>query len=203
MIDIDTIKFDEATGLVPAMIIDKTTAKPLMLGYMNRESLQASLKTGKAVFYSRSRKTLWKKGETSGNYLYISFVHADCDGDALVVYVSPAGPVCHNGTYSCFEGIAPETEKRFLYTLETVINKRKAEMPEGSYTSRLFAGGLPKITQKVGEEAVETIIAAMKNDKAEIINETADLLYHTLVMLSASGLSLADIENKLAERHNA
>lgn len=203
MIDIDTIKFDEATGLVPAIIIDKTKAKPLMLGYMNRESLQTSLKTGKAVFYSRSRKTLWTKGETSGNYLYISSVHADCDRDALLVYVSPAGPVCHNGTYSCFEGIAPETEKGLLYTLETVINKRKAEMPEGSYTSRLFAGGLPKITQKVGEEAVETIIAAMKNDKAEIINETADLLYHTLVMLSASGLSLADIENKLAERHNA
>ncbi len=201
MIDVDTIKFDEATGLIPAMVIDAMTAKPLMLGYMNRESLQASLKTGKAVFYSRSRKTLWTKGETSGNYLYISSVHADCDRDALLVYVSPAGPVCHNGTYSCFEGIAPETEKGFLYTLEEVINRRKAEMPEDSYTSKLFTRGLPRITQKVGEEAVETIIAAMKNDREELINETADLFYHVLVLLSAAGLKMSDIEEKLAERH--
>lgn len=201
MINPDELKYDVITGLIPAVILDQGTGKPLMLGYMNKESLEASLQSRKAVFYSRSREKLWIKGETSGNYLYISSIHADCDADALVVYASPTGPVCHNGTYSCFEGISDGYSDSFLKTLEEIIKKRKAEMPEDSYTTLLFKKGLPRITQKVGEEAVETIIAAMKNDRDEIINETADLMYHLLVMLAATNVGLDEVESKLRKRH--
>ena len=173
-------------GLVPAIIQDASTKKVLMLAYMNEEAYDKTLQTGLATFWSRSRKQLWTKGETSGNYLHVKEILADCDADTLLVYVS------------CFD-IAPE--QGFLGELEKVVRKRHEQMPQGHYTTKLFTEGVAKISQKVGEEAVETILEAMRGDKGRYIYEASDLLYHLLVLNEQMGISLGDLEKELLSRH--
>lgn len=198
--DTNTIKFDPQTGLVPAIIQDIDTKQLLMLGYMNKESLELTLKTKKVTFFSRSRQTIWIKGETSGNYLNLISINADCDNDTLLIFAKPDGPTCHTGSYNCFD-IEKQPVLDFLPKLQDVIDQRKKEMPEGSYTTHLFTKGIDKIAQKVGEEAVETIIEAKNTDDNLLLNESADLIYHLMVLLSARNLSIKDVENVLVERH--
>ena len=201
MIDINTLKFDE-NGLIPAIVTDAESKKVLTLAYMNKESLEISMKEGKTCFWSRSRQELWRKGETSGNYQHIVSITADCDGDALEVSVVKDGPACHTGTDSCFNDVL-FGEKKSDFRLESLMNKlkgRKKDMPEGSYTTYLFQKGLDKILKKVGEECTEVIIAAKAEDKAETIYEIADLAYHTLVLMIESGIEIEDIKNELASR---
>lgn len=198
--DTNTIKFDPQTGLVPAIIQDIDTKQVLMLGYMNKESLELTMETKKVTFYSRSRQELWIKGETSGNYLNLISIDADCDNDTLLIFTKPDGPTCHTGSYNCFD-IEKQPVLDFLPKLQSVIDQRKKEMPEGSYTTHLFTKGIDKIAQKVGEEAVETIIEAKNTDDNLLLNESADLIYHLMVLLSARKLSIKDVERILAERH--
>lgn len=201
MIDINTLKFDEK-GLIPAIVTDAETKKVLTLAYMNKESLEISIKEGKTCFWSRSRQELWRKGETSGNYQHIVSITADCDGDALEVSVIKDGPACHTGADSCFNDII-YGEKKSDFRLESLMAKlkgRKKDMPEGSYTTYLFQKGIDKILKKVGEECTEVIIAAKAEDKAETIYEIADLAYHTLVLMIESGIEIEDIKNELASR---
>lgn len=188
-------------GLVPAVIQDARTLQVLMLGYMNREAYEKSLAEGRVTFYSRSRQCLWTKGETSGHWLDIVSVAADCDADTLLVRVIPHGPTCHTGSKTCFGEAVPETEG-FIRYLQGVIQGRHAEMPEGSYTSKLFTRGVNKIAQKVGEEAVETVIEAVAGNRDAMIYEASDLVYHLLVLLEATGCSIADLERELARRHS-
>ena len=188
-------------GLVPAVIQDDRTLQVLMLGYMNREAYEKSLAEGRVTFYSRSRQRLWTKGETSGNYLDIVSVTADCDDDTLLIRVIPHGPTCHTGSKTCFGEAVPETEG-FIRYLQSVIRGRHTEMPEGSYTSKLFNRGVNKIAQKVGEEAVETVIEAVAQNREAMIYEASDLVYHLLVLLEATGCSIADLEKELARRHS-
>lgn len=198
-------------GLIPAIIQDDTTLAVLMLGYMDKEALEKTQKEGRVTFYSRSRGRLWTKGETSGNYLDVVSIARDCDSDSLLIRVNPHGPVCHTGTVSCFadEAVrqavaAGEKETRtegFIRELEQVIRQRHRDMPEGSYTSRLFSRGVPKIAQKVGEEAVETVIEAVAQNRDAMIYEASDLVYHLLVLLEATGCSIADLEKELERRH--
>ena len=188
-------------GLVPAVIQDARTLQVLMLGYMNREAYEKSLAEGRVTFYSRSRQCLWTKGETSGHWLDIVSVAADCDADTLLVRVTPHGPTCHTGSKTCFGEAVPETEG-FIRYLQGVIQGRHAEMPEGSYTSKLFTRGVNKIAQKVGEEAVETVIEAVAGNRDAMIYEASDLVYHLLVLLEATGCSIADLERELARRHS-
>ena len=197
--ELDSAK--QTDGLIPAVIQDDRTLQVLMLGYMNREAYEKSLTEGRVTFYSRTRGCLWTKGETSGNYLDIVSVTADCDDDTLLIRVIPHGPTCHTGAKSCFAGAAPETEG-FIRYLQSVIRGRHAEMPEGSYTSRLFDRGVNKIAQKVGEEAVETVIEAVAGNREAMIYEASDLVYHLLVLLEATGCSVADLEKELARRHS-
>ena len=197
--ELDSAK--QTDGLIPAVIQDDRTLQVLMLGYMNREAYEKSLTEGRVTFYSRTRGCLWTKGETSGNYLDIVSVTADCDDDTLLIRVIPHGPTCHTGAKSCFAGAAPETEG-FIRYLQSVIRGRHAEMPEGSYTSRLFDRGVNKIAQKVGEEAVETVIEAVAGNREAMIYEASDLVYHLLVLLEATGCSVADREIELARRHS-
>ena len=180
-------------GLVPAVIQDDRTLQVLMLGYMNREAYEKSLAEGRVTFYSRTRRRLWTKGETSGNWLDIVSVAADCDNDTLLIRVIPHGPTCHTGSKTCFGEAVPETEG-FIRYLQSVIRGRHAEMPEGSYTSKLFTRGVNKIAQKVGEEAVETVIEAVAKNREAMIYEASDLIYHLLVLLEATGCSIADLE---------
>ena len=187
-------------GLVPAVIQDDRTLQVLMLGYMNREAYEKSLTEGRVTFYSRSRRCLWTKGETSGNWLDIVSVAADCDCDTLLIRVIPHGPTCHTGAASCFDGAAAGPEG-FIRYLQGVIQRRHAEMPEGSYTSKLFDRGVNKIAQKVGEEAVETVIEAVAGNREAMIYEASDLVYHLLVLLEATGCSIADLERELSARH--
>ena len=201
MIDINSLKFDEK-GLIPAIVTDAESGKVLTLAYMNKESLEISMKEGKTCFWSRSRQELWRKGETSGNYQQIVSITADCDGDALEVSVVKDGPACHTGTDSCFNDVI-FGEKKSDFRLESLMAKlkgRKKDMPEGSYTTYLFQKGLDKILKKVGEECTEVIIAAKAEDKAETIYEIADLAYHTLVLMIESGIEIEDIKNELASR---
>jgi len=198
--DTNTIKFDPQTGLVPAIIHDIDTKQVLMLGYMNKQSLEQTLETKKVTFYSRSRQEIWVKGETSGNYLNLISIDSDCDNDTLLIFAKPDGPTCHTGSYNCFD-IKKQPVLNFLPKLQGVIDQRKKEMPEGSYTTHLFTKGIDKIAQKVGEEAVETIIEAKNTDDNLLLNESADLIYHLMVLLSARNLSIKDVENILAERH--
>ena len=184
-------------GLVPAVIQDARTLQVLMLGYMNEEAYDKSLAEGRVTFYSRSRQCLWTKGETSGNWLDIVSVAADCDDDTLLVRV----PTCHTGSKTCFGEAVPETEG-FIRYLQSVIQGRHAEMPEGSYTTKLFNRGVNKIAQKVGEEAVETVIEAVAQNREAMIYEASDLVYHLLVLLEATGCSIADLEKELARRHS-
>ena len=200
---IEDIKFDE-NGLIPAVVQDLYTNEVLTVAYMNRESLEISMSEGKTCFYSRSRKQLWRKGETSGNYQHIAAIKVECDGDALVVLVSKDGPACHLGTESCFSDYLyiSDTIKSFsINALYEELVGRKVEMKEGSYTSYLFKEGIDKILKKVGEECTEVIIGGKGGDKAETIFEIADLTYHILVLMIEMGISPADILKELASRH--
>jgi phosphoribosyl-ATP pyrophosphohydrolase/phosphoribosyl-AMP cyclohydrolase len=190
--------FDPQTGLIPAIVLDAATGTVLMLGYMNAESVAKTYETGLVTFYSRSRQTLWTKGETSGNTFALVDIREDCDGDALLVLANPVGPACHNGTTSCFhpyEGL----DLAFLAQLQTLLESRRREMPPGSYTSTMFAKGVDKLAQKVGEEAVETVIAA-KNDNAELIYEASDLVFHLMMLLTEKGLRIEDVARELRRR---
>ena len=201
--DISKLKFDEK-GLIPAIVVDAKTRRVLTLAYMNEESLKISLQKELTCFYSRSRRELWLKGETSGNYQHIVSITADCDYDALQVLVEPEGPACHLGTDSCFEHPLFESEERSEFSLELLvklIEGRKKTRQEGSYTTYLFEKGLDKILKKVGEECTEVIIAAKAEDKKETVYEIADLVYHVLVLMIQSDISLADVRNELASRH--
>ena len=201
--DINNLKFDEK-GLIPAIVVDAESGKVLTLAYMNRESLEISLREKKTCFWSRSRQELWLKGETSGNYQHIQTITADCDGDALVVKVLKDGPACHTGSDSCFfEEIlgTPVNDEFSISDLYKLLMGRKEEMPEGSYTSYLFEKGLDKILKKVGEECTEVIIASKDNDKAETIYEIADLMYHVMVMMVEMGISVEEVKAELASRH--
>ena len=203
MVNIEELKFDEK-GLIPAIVVDSVTKQVLTLAYMNKESLQISMEKGLTCFYSRSRQELWLKGETSGNYQHIVSITADCDKDALVVVVEPDGPACHLGTKSCFTNPVwdSETLQEFSYEgLMKLIEGRKIEKKEGSYTTYLFEKGIDKILKKVGEECTEVIIAGKADDKAETIYEIADLAYHVMVLMTQMGISLEDIHKELASRH--
>ena len=203
MIDIEKLKFDEK-GLIPAIVVDAIAKRVLTLAYMNKESLAISMEKELTCFYSRSRQELWLKGETSGNYQHIVSITADCDGDALVVMVEPDGPACHLGTESCFENPIFQSDERHEFSyrgLMQLIEGRKSEKKEGSYTTYLFEKGLDKILKKVGEECTEVIIAAKDHDKAETIYEIADLAYHVMVLMIEAGISLEDIHKELASRH--
>ena len=203
MLNIDELKFDEK-GLIPAIVVDAVTKRVLTLAYMSRESLTISMEKELTCFFSRSRQELWLKGETSGNYQHIVSITADCDRDALVVTVEPDGPACHLGTDSCFEYPVFQSENRqdFSYAgLMKLIEGRKTDQKEGSYTTYLFNKGLDKILKKVGEESTEVIIAAKAQDKAETIYEIADLAYHVMVLMVEAGISLEDIHKELSSRH--
>lgn len=186
-------------GLIPAIIQDHSTQKVLMLGYMNSEALEQSIKTGLVTFFSRSRQQLWVKGETSGHFLHIKGMSLDCDRDCILIQVMPAGPVCHTGADTCWNEINQPSS--FLPLLQSTIASRKANPSETSYTTRLFASGIPKIAQKVGEEAVETVIEALGERRDLFLNECADLLYHLLVLLSAKKADLSEVEEVLRNRH--
>ena len=203
MINVDELKFDEK-GLIPAVVVDAYSKKVLTVAYMNKESLRISMEKGLTCFWSRSRQELWLKGETSGNYQHIVCITADCDKDALTVVVEKDGPACHLGTDSCFEYPVWQSEERHEFSLEglyELLEGRKKDMPEGSYTSYLFEKGLDKILKKVGEECTEVIIAAKAEDKAETIYEIADLAYHVMVLMVENGISVEDIQKELASRH--
>ena len=203
MIQIDELKFDEQ-GLIPAIVVDAVSKRVLTLAYTNRESLAISMEKELTCFWSRSRQKLWLKGETSGNYQHIVSITADCDKDALMVLVEPDGPACHLGTTSCFENPVFESEERHEFSYEQLfrlIEGRKTDKKEGSYTTYLFDKGLDKILKKVGEESTEVIIAAKAEDKKETIYEIADLTYHVMVLMIEAGITLEDIHKELASRH--
>ena len=204
MINIDELKFDEK-GLIPAIVVDAKSKKVLTLAYMNKESLKISIEKGLTCFWSRSRQELWLKGETSGNYQHIVSITADCDKDALEILVEKDGPACHLGNESCFENnLVYQSEDLHEFSLQgllKLIEGRKTEKKEGSYTTYLFEKGLDKILKKVGEESTEVIVAAKNNDKAETIYEISDLTYHVLVLMIQMGISIEDIHDELASRH--
>ena len=203
MVNIEELKFDEK-GLIPAIVVDSISKRVLTLAYMNRESLQITMEKGLTCFWSRSRQELWLKGETSGNYQHVVSITADCDKDALVVMVEPDGPACHLGTESCFENPVWESEDLHEFSLQglmKLIEGRKTEKKEGSYTTYLFEKGLDKILKKVGEECTEVIIAGKADDKKETVYEIADLAYHVMVLMIQMGISLEDIHRELASRH--
>ncbi len=200
MINQMTLDFNKMGGLIPAIIQDVDTQKVLMLGYMNEEAYQKTLDTGIVTFFSRTRQTLWTKGETSGNFLHVVSIKADCDQDTLLIQVHPDGPVCHTGTDTCW-GEENKQDILFLKDLQDFIDKRHQEMPEGSYTTSLFQSGINKIAQKVGEEAVETIIEACNGTDERLIYEGSDLLYHLIVLLTSKGYRIEDLANELRERH--
>ncbi|MDE5887423.1 MAG: bifunctional phosphoribosyl-AMP cyclohydrolase/phosphoribosyl-ATP diphosphatase HisIE [Muribaculaceae bacterium] len=188
-----------ADGLLPAIIQDAVSMKVLMLGYMNREAFEKTVNTGKVTFFSRTRNTLWTKGETSGNFLNVVDMYVDCDGDTLLIKANPVGPTCHRGTEACFD---TPSEEGFIKKLSALIQRRHAEMPDNSYTTRLFIKGVKKIAQKVGEEAVESAIEAVDGNRARFIYEAADLMYHYLVLLEQMNVTLSDIERELEFRHS-
>jgi len=187
-------------GLVPAIITDADSGKVLMLGYMNQESLDKTIATKQVSFFSRSRQQLWTKGETSGNFLNLVEIKADCDNDTLLVYVRPQGAVCHTGMATCF-GEKNEGKNDFLFYLENLIYDRKANPVENSYTNKLFNQGINKIAQKVGEEAVELVIEAKDENRELFLGEAADLFFHTLVLLAAKGVRLDEVIEVLRQRH--
>ncbi|MGE5683453.1 MAG: bifunctional phosphoribosyl-AMP cyclohydrolase/phosphoribosyl-ATP diphosphatase HisIE [Bacillota bacterium] len=219
MIDLNTLDFNKLNGLMPAIITDKNNGQVLMLGFMNKEALAMTMETGFVTFFSRTKNRLWTKGETSGNFLKLNSIKVDCDNDSLLLEVEPAGNTCHNGNYSCF-GIE-KTEKAkaerakaensseesiagfaFLEELFQLIKRRKADLPENSYTTKLFQRGANRIIQKVGEEAIETVIAAKNRDKYEIVNEVSDLVYHLFVMLAEQEIEFKEVVDNLEKRHN-
>ena len=203
MIDLESLKFDEK-GLIPAIVVDAESKKVLTLAYMNRESLEISIREGRTCFYSRSRQALWRKGETSGNVQHIVSITADCDRDALTVEVVKEGPACHLGTDSCFSNPVFRSDLPEPFSMEglmTLLQGRKTEKKEGSYTTYLFEKGIDKILKKVGEETTEVIVAGKGGDKRETIYEIADLAYHVMVLMVEMGISLEDIHQELASRH--
>ena len=203
MLNIDQLKFDEK-GLIPAIVVDAQSGKVLTLAYMNRESLEISMKEGRTCFWSRSRRELWRKGETSGNVQHIVDVTADCDRDALVVRVNKEGPACHLGTDSCFNDSVFEGEEKEPFSVEdlyALLEGRKEKLPEGSYTTYLFQKGIDKILKKVGEECTEVIIAGRKEDREETVYEIADLCYHVMVLMVQMGISVDEVLAELASRH--
>ena len=191
----------ESSGLVPAIIQDQHSNKVLMLGFMNKEAYDKTVQTGQVTFFSRTRKRLWTKGEESGNFLNVVSVTEDCDQDTLLIKAIPAGPVCHTGADTCWDEQNPTDDFYFLKTLQNFIAKRKAEMPAGSYTTSLFESGTAKIAQKVGEEAVETVIEAMANNDERLLYEASDLVYHLMVLLAHKGYSISDLATELKKRH--
>ncbi|HIR66798.1 MAG TPA: bifunctional phosphoribosyl-AMP cyclohydrolase/phosphoribosyl-ATP diphosphatase HisIE [Candidatus Coproplasma avicola] len=203
MIEIDQLKFDEK-GLIPAVVTDYYTKKVLTLAYMNRQSLEISIKEGKTCFWSRSRNKLWRKGETSGNYQHIVCIKADCDRDALTVEVVKDGPACHLGTDSCFNDYVYKSDNLGEFSLNglyDLLQGRKRDMPQGSYTTYLFEQGIDKILKKVGEECTEVVIAGKGGDKAETIFEIADLTYHLMVLMVEMGIQPKDVADELCKRH--
>ena len=201
--DIARLDWDKGQGLLPAIVQDAGTGRVLMLGFMNREALGRTLAEGRVTFFSRTRQTLWTKGETSGHYLEVASVSADCDSDTLLVLARPHGPVCHEGTETCFaQAAATEAGSlSFLSALEAILSDRIARHPEGSYTAELFAQGRGRIAQKIGEEGVELALAAVGDEDTEVVSEAADLLYHLLLLLRERGLSLAEVVAELELRH--
>jgi phosphoribosyl-AMP cyclohydrolase / phosphoribosyl-ATP pyrophosphohydrolase len=203
--DIDTLDFAKADGLLPAVVQHADTGAVLMVGYMNREALRETLSRGHVVFFSRSKQRLWEKGETSGHFLELEQIRTDCDRDALLVTARPLGPVCHEGTATCFgdEPITRGERLAFISTLEAVIEQRIAESPQGSYTARLFADGPKRIAQKVGEEGIEVALAAVVETDDKVVSESADLIFHLLVLLRSRGLSFQRVVAELQSRHAA
>lgn len=195
------LDFSKLNGLIPAIIQDNTTNVVLMLGFMNEEALAKTEETGQVTFFSRTKNRLWTKGEESGNFLNVVSIASDCDNDTLLIKVNPVGPVCHTGDDTCWGETNEESDIQFLEYLQDFIDQRKQEMPEGSYTTSLFQKGTRKITQKVGEEAVETIIGAMANDDENFLYEGADLLYHLIVLLTHKGYRIEDLARELKKRH--
>ena len=187
-----------ADGLLPVIVQDATTLKVLMLGYMNREAYDKTANEGRVTFFSRTRNTLWTKGETSGHFLLVKEMYADCDMDTLLVKAEPIGPTCHRGTTSCFD--TPDSEG-FIRHLQSVVQQRHRDMPEGSYTTKLFIKGVKKIAQKVGEEAVESVVEAVDGNRDRFIYEASDMIYHLLVLMEQMGCSIEDMERELALRH--
>ncbi|MBO4821372.1 MAG: bifunctional phosphoribosyl-AMP cyclohydrolase/phosphoribosyl-ATP diphosphatase HisIE [Prevotella sp.] len=196
------IDFEKGGGLVPAIIQDANTRQVLMLGYMNQEALTKTLDTGLVTFYSRTRQTLWTKGETSGNNLRLVDIKSDCDHDTLLVRAIPTGPVCHTGTDTCWGESNDDRPLDFLSQLQDFIEKRHEEMPEGSYTTSLFRDGLNRMAQKVGEEALELVIEATNGSNERMVYEGADFLYHLIVLLTSKGLRIEDLASELRERHD-
>lgn len=196
------IDFKKQGGLVPAIIQDNITNNVLMLGYMNKEAYEQTIKTGKVTFWSRSRQCLWTKGETSGNFLNLVSIKSDCDNDTLLVRVNPVGPACHLGTDTCWGEKNEANPLLFLTELQDFINKRHEEMPEGSYTTSLFKDGLNRMAQKVGEEALEAVIEATNGTNERLIYEASDMFYHLIVLLTSKGLRIEDIAKELQVRHD-
>jgi phosphoribosyl-AMP cyclohydrolase / phosphoribosyl-ATP pyrophosphohydrolase len=201
--NLERIDWDKGAGLVPAIVQDAHSGSVLMLGYMNREALRATLESGRVVFFSRSKQRLWQKGETSGHYLELRAVRLDCDADTLLLSAQAAGPVCHTGTTTCFgdEPLADATRLSFLASLEQIIAQRSAEAPEGSYTARLVQSGVRRVAQKVGEEGLEVALAGCGEDDGALLGECADLLYHLLVLLRTRSLKLDQVVEVLQARH--
>jgi phosphoribosyl-ATP pyrophosphohydrolase/phosphoribosyl-AMP cyclohydrolase len=199
------LDWDKGGGLLPAIVQHAVDGRVLMLGYMNAAALHRTLTEGRVTFFSRTRNQLWTKGETSGHFLHVAHVSADCDRDSILVLAHPDGPTCHNGTATCFaDARTPQVSPiAFLSTLQSTIAQRIADSPEGSYTARLFASGIGRIAQKVGEEGVETALAAVTRDDPELVGECADLLYHLLVLLKSRNLTLEQVVGELASRHGA
>jgi phosphoribosyl-ATP pyrophosphohydrolase/phosphoribosyl-AMP cyclohydrolase len=201
--DIDSLDWAKADGLIPGVVQDARSEAVLMLGYLSPESLRETFLRGRVVFYSRSRQRLWEKGETSGHFLQLVSVDADCDSDSLLLRVHAVGPACHRNTLTCFgDGALPEGEGvAFLSRLDAIIQARIAERPDGSYTARLFAEGIRRIAQKVGEEGVEAALAGSCGNEQELVSESADLVFHLALLLRARGLSLTQVASELAARH--
>jgi phosphoribosyl-ATP pyrophosphohydrolase/phosphoribosyl-AMP cyclohydrolase len=196
------IDFEKMGGLVPAIIQDATTKNVLMLGFMNEEAYHKTLETKKVTFYSRSRKCLWTKGETSGNFLNLVSIKNDCDNDTLLIKVNPTGPTCHKGTDTCWDENNEVNPLLFLTFLQDFIEKRYKEMPEGSYTTSLFKDGLNRMAQKVGEEALEAVIEACNGTDERLVYESADMIYHLIVLLTSKGLRIEDLAKELQIRHD-
>ncbi|MGX1924713.1 bifunctional phosphoribosyl-AMP cyclohydrolase/phosphoribosyl-ATP diphosphatase HisIE [Vibrio sp. NH-7] len=198
----ERINWEKVDGLVPAIVQDFQSSQVLMMGYMNQDALAKTGETGQVTFFSRTKERLWTKGETSGNVLQLVNMQLDCDNDTLLVKVNPIGPTCHTGTTTCWDGDPQEESQMvWLHQLEQLLAARKSADPDSSYTASLYARGTKRISQKVGEEGVEVALAATSGDKAELVCESADLIYHLLVLLQDQGLSMNDVVNKLKERH--
>ncbi|MET4080178.1 phosphoribosyl-ATP pyrophosphohydrolase/phosphoribosyl-AMP cyclohydrolase [Pedobacter sp. UYP30] len=198
-IDISSLDWDKTDGLLPTVIQDHKTLEVLMLGYMNREALEQTQTEQKVTFFSRSKNRLWTKGETSGNFLHVKEIFNDCDNDTILIKVQADGPTCHTGSRSCFK---TDFNQNFIFELENIITDRYENPVEGSYINKMRKKGINKIAQKVGEEGVETVIAALAESREELVGEAADLVFHLLFLLKEKGLSLKDVSEKLIDRHN-